>query len=196
MWLRDSSAQVSPYIELASTDAHLQRMLKGVIMRQARSILIDAYANAFMYTTGSSPHASDRRRPPMTNKLWEGKYELDSLIWPMRLASEYWRHTQDPSICTEPTWLASVAKALDVIQYQQQSTVSMSPQDALFYSFGRLTTDSIDTLFGGVGMPALSVGLSRSPFRPSDDAHVFPYLVRFCFVLFSIALLIVTMLSS
>jgi meiotically up-regulated gene 157 (Mug157) protein len=177
MWLRDSSAQVSPYVELAKNDPHLQDMLKGVIMRQARSILIDAYANAFLYTTGSSPHGSDRRRPPMSNKLWEGKYELDSLVWPMRLATQYWQHTSDPSICTDPTWLAAVSKAMDVIVYQQQATTSMQQSDALYYSFGRMTTDSIDTLFGGVGMPSKSVGLSRSPFRPSDDSHIFPYLV-------------------
>jgi meiotically up-regulated gene 157 (Mug157) protein len=179
MWLRDSSAQVSPYVELAKEDAHLQSMLKGVILRQARSILIDAYANAFLYSTGSSPHMSDRRRPPMSNKLWEGKYELDSLVWPMRLATQYWQHTEDASICRDKTWLSAMSRALDVIAYQQKSTIEMHQSDPLYYSFGRLTTDSIDTLFGGDGMPSRpGTGLSRSPFRPSDDAHVFPYLVR------------------
>ena len=47
MWLRDSGAQVWPYVQLANDDPRLKKMLRGVILRQLKCINIDRYANAF-----------------------------------------------------------------------------------------------------------------------------------------------------
>ena len=47
MWLRDSGAQVWPYVALANKDEKLKKMLRGVILRQLKCINIDRYANAF-----------------------------------------------------------------------------------------------------------------------------------------------------
>jgi len=177
MWQRDSSAQVSPYIQFANLDSRLKRMLKGLILRQSRNMLLDPYANAFLYTAGLSPWISDHRIPKMGPQLWEGKYELDSLAWPIRLATQYWQSTQDFSICNNSTFISAMQLALKAIQYQQQPVDVMSQNDPLFYGFGRYTQNSIDTLFSFVGQPGAATGLSRSPFRPSDDSHVLPYSV-------------------
>jgi len=46
MWLRDSSAQVWPYLPLCKEDEELKQLIKDYI-RQTRCILKDPYANAF-----------------------------------------------------------------------------------------------------------------------------------------------------
>ena len=51
MWLRDSSAQVWPYLPLAKQDEALQKLLKGVINKQVDFVLLDPYANAFYNDT-------------------------------------------------------------------------------------------------------------------------------------------------
>lgn len=47
MWLRDSGAQVWPYVKYAKEDENLRQMLEGVIRCQLSLICIDPYANAF-----------------------------------------------------------------------------------------------------------------------------------------------------
>ena len=47
MWLRDSTAQVWPYMSLAKKDKDLQSLLAGVVNRQTNCVLLDPYANAF-----------------------------------------------------------------------------------------------------------------------------------------------------
>ena len=97
MWLRDSSAQVYPYLDFMSEDKNLQRLIIGVINKQTSFILKDPYANAFYdddtkYTRWNSDHTE------MKPGIHERKYELDSLCYPIRLAYGYWKKTNDASL--------------------------------------------------------------------------------------------------
>ncbi|OUN89750.1 glycoside hydrolase family 125 protein [Blautia sp. An46] len=47
MWLRDSAAQLRPYIFLAKEDREIREIIAGLVKRQFQYICIDPYANAF-----------------------------------------------------------------------------------------------------------------------------------------------------
>jgi meiotically up-regulated gene 157 (Mug157) protein len=92
MWQRDSSAQVWPYLDLAGKDERLRSLIEGVIRRQARHILIDPYANAFMADLNAPALEWSRQdQTEMKRGVGERKYELDSLCYPIRLAHGYWK---------------------------------------------------------------------------------------------------------
>jgi uncharacterized protein len=170
MWLRDSTAQVWPYLPLMKQDPNLQQLIAGVINRQARYVLKDPYANAFYKDPSQvSPWKSDRT--DMKPGVHERKWEIDSLCYPIRLAYSYWKLTGDASPCGTTSHDALVL-TLKTFREQQRKT-GKGP-----YHFQRKTETQSDTLAGrGYGNPAKPVGLIFSMFRPSDDATIFPFLV-------------------
>ncbi|MDX1991401.1 MAG: glycoside hydrolase family 125 protein [bacterium] len=169
MWLRDSAAQVHPYLPYIAQDTDLRRILKGVIQRQMHYITIDAYANAFNRTPNGSGHQQDRTE--QNPWLWERKYELDSLCYPVQLAWDYWSHSGDSSIFDD-TMHQALTRIVAVIACEQRHD-SESP-----YFFERFNCPPSDTLpFEGRGTRTNFTGMSWSGFRPSDDACKFGYLV-------------------
>lgn len=169
MWLRDSSAQVWPYLPLIKEDKKLQQLIAGVINRQTKCILIDPYANAFNDGPTGSEWDSDVTK--MNPWLHERKYELDSLCYPIRLAYRYWKESGDTAPFDEK-WLQAMKLAVETMKVQQRKE-GRGP-----YSFMRKTTRATDTVpGGGYGNPVLPVGLIVSVFRPSDDATIFPFLI-------------------
>ena len=148
MWLRDSGAQVWPYVQC---------------------INIDPYANAFNDGPTGSDWESDQT--DMKPELHERKYEIDSLCYPIRLAYYYWMVTGDESVFGEE-WLSAVANILKTFREQQRKDGN-GP-----YTFLRKTDRQFDTLSNnGLGAPVKPVGLIVSSFRPSDDATVLQFLV-------------------
>ena len=170
MWLRDSTAQVTPYLSLAQEDRKLKEMIAGVINRQTRCILIDPYANSFDFGAKACPWGVNDK-PPLRTELCERKWEIDSLCYPVRLAHAYWKTTGNAS-CFHADWRRAAKSVVRTFREQQRK------QHAGPYLFQRTTDNPIDTLpFGGRGNPTRSVGLIHSGFRPSDDACIYPFLI-------------------
>ena len=169
MWLRDSAAQVWPYVRFSNTDEKIRKMVRGTILRQLKCICIDPYANAFNIEATGGEWASDYT--DMKPELHERKYEIDSLCYPIRLAYYYWQVTGDTSIFGE-LWQRAMDKILQTFLEQQRK------EGRGTYHFERSTPRQYDTLsHNGYGNPVKPVGLIASSFRPSDDATVFQFLV-------------------
>ena len=170
MWLRDSSAQVWPYMPFTKQDSRLKQMIAGVINRQTKCILIDPYANAFNNEPKpNSEWMSDRT--DMNPMLHERKWEIDSLAYPIRLAYNYWKTTGDTSVF-DADWTKAMNLVVQTFREQQRKDGN-GP-----YKFQRRTERQLDTLNNdGLGNPVNPVGLIVSSFRPSDDATTFQFLV-------------------
>ena len=173
MWLRDSSAQVWPYVSLARHDEPLRRLYRGLIHRQALCIAIDPYANAFMPDPREktkldwSQHDITEMRPGVAERKWE----IDSLCYPIRLAHAYWRATGD-RVPFDDDWRAAMHTVLATFREQQRKHGPGS------YRFQRSSVNPTETqALEGYGVPARPVGLIHAGFRPSDDACTYPFFV-------------------
>jgi hypothetical protein len=138
-WLRDASATVRPYIGLSAHDPDVRRTLRGVIARQAKYILIDPYANAF----SRNYHVVER------------KFEVDSLLYPIWFACDYYRQTGDRSIFT-PEVRRAFNRVLSTMRDEQHH-----PQRS-HYTNPQLADN-------GRGSPVKYTGMVWTAFRPSDD---------------------------
>lgn len=168
MWLRDSSAQVWPYLPLVKSDPHLKQLMAGVINRQVKCILKDPYANAF-YKDENEISEWKNDLTDMKPGIHERKWEIDSLCYPIRLAHKYWEITGD----TKPfnaDWKEAIRLTVQTFTEQQRKH-GHGP-----YTFQRTTSWATDGVpLSGYGYPTKPVGLICSMFRASDDATIFPF---------------------
>lgn len=170
MWLRDSTAQVWPYLWLIKEDPKLQQLIAGVINRQTKNILIDPYANAFYKDVNKVSEWKDDLTE-MKPGIHERKWEIDSLCYPIRLAFHYWKRTGDQTPF-DNDWKQAIRLTLKTFRDQQRKT------DKGVYKFERRTSWATDGVpLGGYGYPAKPAGLIFCMFRPSDDATIFPFLI-------------------
>lgn len=170
MWLRDSCAQVWPYLPFLKKDEKLRQLIAGVISRQAHCVLEDPYANAF-YKDDTKVSEWKTDQTDMKPGIHERKWEIDSLCYPIRLAHRYWKETGDNKPFNEE-WKKSIELILKTFKQQQRKN------DRGPYHFQRQTEKPTDTLpMNGYGFPVKPTGLICSMFRPSDDATIYPFLV-------------------
>ncbi|MFN2461409.1 MAG: glycoside hydrolase family 125 protein [Candidatus Velthaea sp.] len=144
-WLRDASAVVRPYIGLSTRDADVAATLRGVVARQAKYILVDPYANAFS----------------VNYKVVERKFEVDSLLYPIWFAADYYRQTHDRSIFT-PTVKRAFERVLQVMRDEQRH------DRRSHYRHEQLAN-------GGRGSAVRYTGMVWTAFRPSDDPARYQY---------------------
>ncbi|MFN2449736.1 MAG: glycoside hydrolase family 125 protein [Candidatus Baltobacteraceae bacterium] len=145
-WLRDSSAQVRPFLYYARQDANIRQLLRGIIARQGKYLQIDPYANAFT----------------LDYRVWEQKFELDSLAYPVTLAWSYWHVTGDTSVFTP-----DLSKAFDTILATMEREQD-HPKNSRY---------THKELLDGKGRPTGYTGMIWTGFRPSDDACYYNFLI-------------------
>jgi meiotically up-regulated gene 157 (Mug157) protein len=169
MWLRDSAAQVEPYVRYAGADDDVRDMIRGVIRRQATYLRLDPYANAFNAAPDGAGHSADE--PPPLPWVWERKWELDSLCHPVRLLRGYLDATGDISVFDEAMreTLWAIVTTMRTEQHHAASPYRFTRPDPL------QPTDTLPN--DGRGTPSAPTGMVWSGFRPSDDACTYGYLV-------------------
>ena len=144
-WLRDASATVRPYIGLSQHDGDVQRTLRGVVAREAKYILLDPYANAFTRSYHIAEH----------------KFEVDSLLYPVWFAYDYYRQTGDRSIFT-PEVRRAFTKVLATMRDEQRHA------QRSHYTHPQLANN-------GRGSAVKYTGMVWTGFRPSDDPARYHY---------------------
>jgi meiotically up-regulated gene 157 (Mug157) protein len=146
-WLRDASAQARPYLFFAKDDPDVRTLLRAIVARMSKYVQIDPYANAYT----------------LDYRVWEQKFEIDSLAYPITLAWSYWKVTGDSSIFNGD-FGKMLDSTLSTMQREQDHPRNSS------YSHKELAND-------GKGRPVGFTGMIWTGFRPSDDACYYNFLI-------------------
>ena len=173
MWLRDSSAQVNHYLPFVAQDQELSDLIAGLINKQVQCILLDPYANAFNLNPVYQREYYDCT--DMNPMIWERKYEVDSLCYPVRLAYQFYKQSKRLDIFT-PNFLKAMHKIVDTfILEQNHSQSTYRFERPIAKTWKREETETLKRK--GKGLPVNETGMTWSGFRPSDDACRFNYLI-------------------
>lgn len=166
MWQRDSTTQITPYLHFLHEDALLADTVSAISRRQLSNLCRDPYANAFNRDANGERHRSDLTDG--SDWIWERKYEIDSLCFPIQLAHDFWAITGRTDHLAE--FRAAAHVVIDTLRVEQDHEAVSR------YRFDRPGGSPTDTLArGGQGGLVRPNGLTWSGFRPSDDACAFGY---------------------
>lgn len=140
-WLRDSSAQITPYLYFAKDHPGVANFIKGVIERHAKSLALHPYAAALNVDY---------------SVVWP-RYELDSLLYPIQLAWQYWQKTGDKTVFTSNVYKGYAVALQTMLTEQNHNTQSQYTDPGL------------------VKTPVAYTGMIWSAFRSSDLGMVYNY---------------------
>lgn len=170
MWLRDSTAQVLQYLELAPKSEDIKRLIPRLLRRQFGYILSDPYANAFNFEANGNGHNEDEcgERNPL---VFERKFELDSLCYPLFLAERYYQYTKDDSV-----FGGKYADALEKI-VQVFETEQCHAEKSPYYHYRPTEVPELSVPNRGRGGEVKVTGMVWSGYRPSDDPCQFGYFI-------------------
>lgn len=170
MWLRDSAVQVMGYLPFVNEDREVDELIRGILKRQFFYIGLDPYSNAFNREPDGKGHKDD-----ITDYdspwIWERKFEIDSLCYPLWLAQKYAETTDDYSVFDEGFRYA-LGRILDTFETEQDHFGKSA------YVHSRPKYPQFPTLqCGGRGTPVGYTGLVWNGYRPSDDVCDYGYLI-------------------
>jgi len=148
MWLRDSSAQVLPYLRFMNQDEDVRLMVRGLLRKQFEFIRRHPYANAFN-EDGS---------------VFENKFEIDSLVYPLWLADQYFTITQDATL-------------FDAFFLQTLDTVITTLNNERNHSDTNYRVENATDRANSSNDINPDCGLIWSGYRPSDDVTYYKYFI-------------------
>ena len=166
MWLRDSAAQVLQYLELSPSSPDTRALIRGVVHRQCYYITCDPYANAFNFTFNGYGHTEDEGGGSPI--VFERKFELDSLCYPIFLATRYYERTRDEGIFTD-TFFAAARSILQVFETEQRH------ENSPYVHYRPTEPPELSVPNRGKGGACGYTGMVWSGYRPSDDPCVYGY---------------------
>lgn len=186
MWLRDSTYQVNPYVPYARNDSELRELILGLINTQAEMILSYPFANAYFplehwqAEIDLPPHSAAENDtvhpPPDLTKVFEAKFEVDSLASFLYLTKYFYEETGNTEFLDNPFWKNATELVIQTFRDLQAGTLEVLDNEP--YKFTRPTRTQTETQnLYGLGNPSKTCGLIRSFFRPSDDSTIFQYLI-------------------
>lgn len=178
MWNRDSAAQIRPFLFFASKSEATKKIIRGIIKNYIRQIKLDPYANAFK-VVGCSKEGHTDDLTDIKEGVWERKFEIDSLCYPIQLAYLYYKNTNDSSIFTNEFFemMKVIVNTFIIEQDHSNSEYKFKRvNDWLLFDFPeKIKYETLPN--GGLGKPTKKCGLIWSGFRPSDDACQLHYLI-------------------
>ena len=185
-WLRDSTNQLAQYQALTKKDEKLYDLILGAVNTQAEYVIESPYCNAFQPPPPSGQPVPSNGQDDIVHpafeasRVFECKYELDSLAHFLALGNTFHEATGSTAFLTSRFYLA-IDTLMEVLEQQAKPTFNATTGkfERNEYTFMRLARVGSETLtLSGIGNPlGPGTGLIRSAFRPSDDATILGFLI-------------------